>query len=87
MITVVGDRESDIFEIFQRVPDKKIHLIVRASHDRNLATAEKISELLSTTKAAGTHEIELPAITGQRKARQATLEIKYTPLLLKNPDE
>jgi hypothetical protein len=87
MITVVGDRESDIFEIFQRVPDEKMHLIVRASHDRNLATDEKISERLSNTKAAGTHVIELPAITGQRKARQATLEIKYTVLSLKKAGE
>ena len=87
MITVVGDRESDIFEIFQRVPDERTHLIVRASHDRNLATDEKISELLANTKAMGTHEIELPAITGQRKSRDAILEIKYTTLSLKNVHE
>ena len=86
MITVVGDRESDIFEIFQRVPDERMHLIVRASHDRNLATAEKISKLLLNTNTAGTHEIKLQAITGKRKARQATLEVKYTPLSLNNPD-
>lgn len=87
MITVIGDRESDIFEIFQRVPDERTHLIVRASHDRNLATDEKISELLANTKVIGTHEIELPAITGKRKARDATLEIKYTALSLKNANE
>ena len=67
MITVIGDRESDIFEIFERVPDDKTHLIVRASHDRKLETGEKISELLKNTPIMGTHEIELPAITGKRK--------------------
>jgi len=86
MITVIGDRESDIFEIFERVPDKKTHLIVRASHDRNLATDEKISELLANTEAMGTHEIELPAITGKRKARTATLSIKFTPISLRNKE-
>jgi hypothetical protein len=39
-----------------------MHLIVRASHDRHLATDEKISERLLNTKAADTHVIELPAI-------------------------
>ena len=87
MITVVGDRESDIFEIFERVPDERTHLIVRASHDRNLDTDEKISELLENTKIIGTHEIELPAITGKRKARTATLAIKYTPISLRNHGE
>lgn len=87
MITVIGDRESDIFEIFERVPDKRTHLIVRASHDRVLNTDEKISELLANTKAMGTHEIELPSITGKRKARKATLAIKYTPISLRNHEE
>ena len=87
MITVIGDRESDIFEVFKRVPDEKTHLIVRASHDRKLETDEKISELLSNTKSAGTYEIELPAITGKRKARTATLEIKYTPISLPNQEK
>jgi len=84
IITVIGDRESDILEVFERAPDERTHLIVRASHDRNLDTGEKISELLESTKIAGTHEIELPAITGKRKARSATLAIKFTPISLRN---
>jgi len=87
MITVIGDRESDIFEVFERVPDKRTHLIVRASHDRILDTDEKISELLDNTKIIGSHEIELPSITGKRKARTATLAIKYTPIFLRNTGE
>jgi hypothetical protein len=87
MMTVVGDRESDILEIFERVPDERTHLIVRASHDRVLETNEKISERLDNTKTIGTHEIELPAITGKRKARTATLAIKYTLISLQNHRE
>jgi hypothetical protein len=87
MITVIGDRESDIFEIFERVPDARTHLIVRASHDRVLETNEKISELLQNTRVIGTYEIELPAITGKRKARSATLAIKYAPLSLRKGGE
>jgi hypothetical protein len=86
MITVVGDRESDLLEIFERVPDHRTHLIVRASHDRVLETEEKISELLNNTAVSGQHTIELPKITGKRKARPARLEIKYTPIMLRNPE-
>jgi len=84
LITVIGDRESDIFEIFERVPDERTYLIVRASHDRILESDEKISVLLENTEIAGTHKIELPAITGKRKARSATIAIKYTPITLRN---
>jgi hypothetical protein len=87
MITVIGDRESDIIEIFKRVPDERTHLIVRASHDRFLDTDEKISELVESIEIAGHYKIELPAITGKRKARCATLAIKYTPIALKNKGE
>lgn len=80
MITVIGDRESDIFEIFDRVPDEQTHLIVRASHDRNLATKEKISEHLHAIDIAGSYEIELPAITGRRQARVADLSVKYSSI-------
>jgi hypothetical protein len=84
MITVVGDRESDIFEVFERVPDERTHLIVRASHDRILDSDEKISESLCNTAIQGTHEINLPRISGKRKERTATLAIKYTSISLRN---
>jgi hypothetical protein len=84
MITVIGDRENDLLEVFEQVPDKRTHLIVRAAKDRMLETEEKISEVLVSLKRMGTYEIELPAITGKRKARKATLEIKYTPISLKD---
>jgi len=87
MITVIGDRESDIIEIFKRVPDARTHLIVRASHDRFLDTDEKISELVERIETAGEYKVELPAITGKRKARCATLAIKYTTIALKYKEE
>ena len=87
MITVIGDRESDIFDMFQRVPNKKMQIITRASHDRNLLTGEKLSEHLAQVPVSGTNRISLPTITGVRKARTAVLEIKYTTLSLRNNDD
>lgn len=83
MITVVGDRESDIFEVFERVPDERTQLLIRASHDRVLDTGEKISSCLAQVESAGEYEIELPAITGKRKSREAVLSIKHTPISIR----
>lgn len=87
MLTIIGDRESDILEVFQRVPDKKTHLIVRASHDRNLVTDEKISQHLNQVAPVGTHDIHLPKITGKRKARHAKLSIKYSLISIYNKEK
>ena len=37
MVTVMADRESDIYEEWTRLPDERTHLLTRACHDRNLA--------------------------------------------------
>ena len=78
IITVIGERESDIFEIYEWVPDQHTHIIVRASHDRILANNETTSEQLARASVAGNHQIQLPAITGKRKKRTADLEVKFS---------
>ena len=87
MITIVGDRESDIFEVYERVPDERTHIIVRASHDRDLTCGEKISERLESAPIAGIHEIELERISGVRKKRTASLEIKHVTVKFEKDGE
>ena len=51
-VIAVGDRESDIFEVFARKP-AGIELIVRASQDRGLATGGKLFATLAGFDALG----------------------------------
>ena len=37
IVTIVADRESDIYEEWARLPDERTHLLTRACHDRVLA--------------------------------------------------
>ncbi|MFP6833825.1 MAG: IS4 family transposase [Porticoccaceae bacterium] len=86
-ITVIGDRESDIYELFDRTPNEDLHLIVRSRHNRGLTTGESIDEHMMRVSPAGRYEIHLPAITGVRKARNATIEVKYSSIEIGAPSQ
>jgi len=86
MITVIGDRESDIYELFDRVPDNRTHLLVRSNYDRKLENGYLLSEFLSKIKVAGAYEIELSAITNIRKPRKAIINIKFSTVIIRRPE-
>lgn len=87
VITIIGDRESDIYELFDRTPDIKTHLIVRAQHNRGLSNGLHIDTHMQKVSSCGNYVIELPAITGKRKSRKAQIEIKYSEIEIKRPAE
>ncbi len=85
-VTVVADREGDIFEMFALRP-AGIDLVVRAGQDRQLA-GEAGKECLFAKAAAlpcaGTTTVDLPAAAG-RKARQARLEVRFDRIRIVRP--
>ena len=87
LITVIGDRESDIYELFDRIPDDKTHLIIRATHNRELSNGIRIDEHMREILNCGRYTIELPAITGVRKSRKAEIEIKHSVIEIIKPSE
>ena len=77
-VVVCGDRESDIFELYDQaqVAPKNLHLLVRAQHDRLLESGRKLWAELSRQPAGGTMQVQVPR-TKTHPARTATLEIKW----------
>lgn len=94
-VTVVADREADLYEMFACKPEG-VELVIRAAQDRALADhapgsaggcAEASGLLfaaLAEQREAGRFTVELPSAPG-RKARTAHLAMRFCPVALKRP--
>jgi hypothetical protein len=82
-VTVVADRESDIFEAFALKP-AGVELLIRATQDRALEGGGRLFEHLAGQPAAGRFTVELAAAPG-RPARQAELAVRYLSAVIKRP--
>jgi len=77
-LIVGGDRESDIFELFDQttIAPPNLHLLVRAQHDRMLSDGDKLFAQLRQKPCAGTMQVRVPR-RRDRPARLATLEVRW----------
>lgn len=85
----VGDREADVFELFELAnkTTEAPQLLVRARHDRRLTSEEtKLWDSLESEPVAGTLTIEAPRKPGQKK-RVTDLSISYRPITIKNKNK
>jgi len=84
-VTVVADREADIFELFAHRP-AHVDLVVRALHDRALAGGGKLAAGIARGPCLGHAALDLPARPGT-PARSARLQIRFGRLDLRPPKE
>jgi Transposase DDE domain len=78
-VTFIGDRENDIYEFIDRIPDEKNHFILRVKSNRILINnEEKLFSNLGKQPEAGRLTIKIQReIRKNRTAREAVLAIKY----------
>jgi len=85
-VTLVGDRESDIYELFIDAQKEGLHLLARNRINRKTAEGEKLYQLLNETEVSGSYKIDVSGdIRKQKKKREATLLIKFREVWLKQP--
>jgi Transposase DDE domain len=85
LVTVIADREADIYELFARVPDAHTHLLIRAHHDRALGEGGgRLFQTIAAKPEAGRLEFELEGRPG-RSARKVTLAVRFGPVTLRQP--
>jgi hypothetical protein len=82
-VTVIEDREGDIYECFAFKP-ANVEKLVRAAQDRSLAEGTSLFSKAETWDEAGRMTVELPAAPG-RKARKAELSIRFGKVEIKRP--
>jgi IS4 transposase len=87
LMTIIGDRESDIYEELAQVPDDKTHLLIRSSINRSLVDSDKkLFETLADSEQKGVYDIEIKG-NKKRTGRKACLSIKYTKVKIQRPDK
>lgn len=84
LVTVVADREADIFELFARVPDRHTHVLVRAVRNRALGDGGRLLDELARQPEAGRIEFELTARPG-RPARPVRLAVRFCAADIRKP--
>jgi hypothetical protein len=86
MITMVEDREGDIYDQFARRPDN-VHLLVRAARSRMLEDNERLFERCAAWSAVTHHTIRVPAKHGkvQRAERTAVVAVRHGEVTVKRP--
>jgi Transposase DDE domain len=84
MVTVIGDRESDIYEEFDRIPDARTHLLTRACRDRALMGGGRLFGITETWPVQHRFKLEVRAQPG-RPARTAQVALRFGEVTIKRP--
>jgi hypothetical protein len=75
----VGDRESDIFELFEESARQGTHFLIRIrDHQRCTEDGGRIFDKIRTTRSKGKYKIRVKSKDGER--RVAKIEVKFYPV-------
>lgn len=77
MVTVIDDREGDIYEKWARLPDSRTQLLTRACRDRSIADGGRLFATLAHLPQAYRFTLDLPARPGKRGARTAQMAVRF----------
>lgn len=86
-ITMVEDREGDIYDQFARRPNN-VDLLVRARHDRSLTSGQKLFDTCARWSEVRRYVIAVPAKRkgkGQRAERTALVAVRFGEVTLRRP--
>jgi hypothetical protein len=84
MVTVIGDRESDIYSAWAQFPEGKFHLLSRSMQDRALVEGGSLDATVAAFPVAARRTLELVERAG-RPTRDAELEMRFGEVTIKRP--
>lgn len=85
-ITIIQDREGDIYEQFCLIPDHRTSLIIRSRDNRRLADGSKLYSVLKEAPVSGEYLLSLPADLRKDKTKRVVeMEVRYQKVSIKKP--
>lgn len=88
-ITFVMDREGDIIEVFDRIPNEKADVVVRNMHNRKIINAEgkqlRLKEELKSKPVSATFKLEGKGKKDKEDNESIALEVKWGNIQLLAP--
>ena len=85
LVTVIDDREGDIYEKWARLPDRRTQLLTRASRDRAMVGGGTLFAAMADLPEKHSYSLDLPARPGKRQARQARLTVRFGNVRIRRP--
>src|SRR5690348_3126199 len=87
LVTVIDDREGDIYPTWGRVPDAHVHVLTRVMSDRCLIGAGEatLHTVADRFPVADTATLDLPARPPKRAARTARLDLRFGAVEIARP--
>jgi hypothetical protein len=83
-ITIVADRESDIYEEFVTVPDERTDLLIRSKQNRNLFDGNNLYGQLESTPISHQYDLKVRT-TKNHTGRDTVMQVKFTKVKIKRP--
>jgi len=83
-ITIIADRESDIYEEFAIVPDERTDVLIRSRGDRSLIEGKSLYAHIANIESCGSYELKVRT-SKNRTGRDTIIEIKYSRVKIKKP--
>jgi len=83
-ITVVADRESDVYDLFARRPPQ-VHLLCRSAQDRCLVGGEPLSARCDDWAEQDRTTISVPPRGTTRPEREAAVALRFGAVVLQRP--
>jgi hypothetical protein len=84
MVTVIADRESDIYDVFAAPRPAHVHVLVRAMHDRALVDGTRLFAGMADRPHVEGPKVRVPAKPG-RAAREAATRIAWAEVEIERP--
>lgn len=86
MITVLADRESDIYELLAGSSDERVHILVRSSSDRRTEGGIKLQDYLNSLPVMHQYTLEVKGdIRKNIIKRTALMSLKWDKVVIKKP--